>query len=267
VLRALERIGDARAREVAGAALREGGDVAIAAIAVLQTLLGSPDASTPALDGLVAVALDASAERRVRLAAFEAMNDLPADLRERLAAALGVETPAGPGGTGSARGATERDALWSDASEGRLPDDPAGLRDAVSQKAPDTPLSTLLRMIDAVRERETAVRPEARRAEWRALRGSLHHALALRGSRVALHDLRETLAGLGAPLPPSFVAAVQVIGDASCLEPLAAAYDRATTASRPGIVAAFKAIVRRERLTSRHTALRRIATSQLVKDL
>ena len=42
-----------------------------------------------------------------------------------------------------------------------------------------------------------------------AVRGALHQALALRGSRVALYDLRETIERPPAPLPSSFLAALQ----------------------------------------------------------
>ena len=87
-------------------------------------------------------------------------------------------------------------------------------------------LSALQKLIDAIRAREGSVRAQAKRTEWQAVRGALHQALALRGSRVAVYDLRETIEGARGPVPVSFLAALHVVGDASCLEPLAAAYAR-----------------------------------------
>jgi hypothetical protein len=261
ILRALERIGDPRAGKLARAAVAEGGDVALGAIAILQGLLDAPraSASTPAFDALMTTALDRSLERRIRVGAFTAMRGLPAGVRDRVAEAL-----ASPDDGAGAAATSDAEALWRDAADGHLPDDPAALREVVGMKAPATALSTVLRVIEVVRARESGVRSAKRRAEWRAVRGALHQVLAARGSRVALHDLRETLADGTAPMPASFLAAAQAIGDASCVDALAAAYDRAADpAARQQVVAAFKGIVKRERLTKRHAALKRIASSAL----
>ena len=98
------------------------------------------------------------------------------------------------------------------------------------------------------------------------MRGALHQALALRGSRVALYDLRETVEAAGTPLPASFLAALHVLGDASCLEPLAVAWRRPRTRSRrsrrdggTSSAPAFRAIVKREKLTKRNAAMKRVA--------
>jgi hypothetical protein len=262
ILRALERIGDDRAVTLAASALHDGGDVAVAAAGVLQVLLESKSGASPAaLDALMTTALDGAAEQRVRLAAFEALQSLPDRELQRVRAAFGDEAGANPA---SPSADSKADALWNDATDGHLPDDPASLHQIVQQKAAHTPLSILLRMIEAVRAHEGALPPGARREAWCAVRGSLHQALALRGSRVALYDLRETLTDGTSPLPSSFIAAVHAMGDVSCIEPLAAAYDRTTNhALKPQIAAAFHAIVRRERLTKRHAAVRRIAKSAL----
>jgi hypothetical protein len=98
------------------------------------------------------------------------------------------------------------------------------------------------------------------------VRGALHQALALRGSRVALYDLRESLtesAGGAAstPLPVTFLAALHVLGDESCLEPIAAAFVRANPDDerwRQQLASAFRTIVKRQKLTRRHAALKRI---------
>ena len=89
ILRVLESIGDSRALSIATGALHEGGDLAIAATGALRALLasGTGDVSTDALDALVATALDRTVERRVRMAAYDALRDMPADVRERVAEA------------------------------------------------------------------------------------------------------------------------------------------------------------------------------------
>jgi hypothetical protein len=266
ILRALEPIRDPRPAPIAAAALRDGGDLAVAAAAVLRGLLDSPHdpASSTALDALVSCALDASAERRVRLAAFDALQDMPEDVRARVAGALDAGAPAGlprplPGQTSEVAAI---DALWMDVVDGRLPDDPVMLREAVASKGGGTPLSALRRIIDAIRAREAETAAAARKAEWCGVRGALHQALALRGSRIALYDLRETIAAAAAPLPSTFLTAVHAVGDPSCLEALAGAYARAPeaeTAWRSQLASAFRAIAKRERVTRRHAAMKRVA--------
>jgi hypothetical protein len=105
---------------------------------------------------------------------------------------------------------------------------------------------------------------------WRAARGALHQALALRGSRVAVYDLRETLeeyaAARGAApaaLPVTFLAALHVLGDDSCLEPLAGAWVRADPQDerwRQQLASAFTAIVKRQKLSRRHAVIKRITS-------
>jgi hypothetical protein len=101
---------------------------------------------------------------------------------------------------------------------------------------------------------------EASPAAWRALRGLLHQALALRGSRVALYDLRETFLEAAEPLPASFLTAMHAVGDASCLDALASALARADGRDarwRHQLIAAFQAVARRERITRRHAVMKR----------
>jgi hypothetical protein len=270
ILRALEAIADPRVLPVARGALGEGGDVAVAAAASLRPLLDSADSvtATGALDVLVETALDSSAERRVRLAAFDAVREMPASVRGPVAAALQkeagaddsrTESPGKPSPEDSA-GTAGPDAAWQDALDGRLPDDPAGLREAVQRRAGSAPLGMLQKTIDSARTRErTEVGP--RRDAWLAFRGAVHQALALRGSRVALYDLRETLAEAREPLPAAFLAAAHVVGDESCLEPIAAGWTEAGDPRwRHQLEAAFEAIVKREKIPRRSAALKRIET-------
>ena len=247
ILRVLEAIGDERALAVAKTALSSGADVAVAAVGVLRELLtnrtGSVDVQ--ALDLLLAVTNDASADRRLRVAAREALGKAPDDVRQAV--------------EGLGQSESAEDALWKDALAGRLPDDPRRLREVTDARAPDAPLADLRRLIEAILGRERSIcRPDTP-DDWRAVRGAIHQALALRGSRVALYDLRETLAAADTPLPGSFVTALQLIGDESCLEPLAVAYSRADAESRwrHQVTQALREIVKRERLTRRHSAVRR----------
>src|SRR5690606_23215814 len=100
----------------------------------------------------------------------------------------------------------------------------------------------------------------ARAGEWRQVRGAIHQVLALRGSRVAVYDLRETLAATAA-LPATFMAALHVVGDESCLEPIAIAWDASSDEVwRHQRQAAFTAIVSREKLTRRSPVLKRVST-------
>jgi HEAT repeat protein len=246
ILRVLEAVGDERALIVAQQALAARGDVAVAGVAVLRELLGRPEGSADvkALDVLLAVARDGSAERRVRVAAIGALEQAPPDVRHALGTLAVDQSPDG--------------ALWEDAIAGQLPDDPKGLREAIADRASAAALADLRRLIEAVGVRErTTGRKQGQ--EWLAVRGAIHQALALRGSRIALYDLRETFERSEAPLPSSFLGALQTIGDDSCLEPLAAAFSRARSDARwqHQLTHAFHEIVKRERITKRHSALRR----------
>ena len=265
VLRALDVARDRRSVAVAREAISEGGDVALAGVAVLGTLL-QPDTAAAAadvLETLVSTSLDRTAERRVRIASFQAVEHLP-KVGEQIAAALRTDpdraVSAGADAAPGERAAA--DAVWQDALEGRLPDNPALLREVARTRAPLAPLGALQKMIELVRVREGSMGPGARREEWRGARGALHQALALRGSRVAVYDLRETIEEARGPLPASFLAALHVIGDESCVESLAGAYARTPKGDarwRHQLGAAFRAIARRERITRRHAAFKRVA--------
>jgi len=170
-------------------------------------------------------------------------------------------------GDGDAARRRDHDALWKDALEGRLPDAPDELRAAMATRGATAPLNALRTLVDAVRSKEREAADDGATGRgWVALRGSLHQALAFRGSRVALYDLRETLADAATPLPTSFLTALHVLGDAACLEPLAAAWgaaepDRTTEGLRwrQQLASALRAIAQREKITKRHAVMKRIA--------
>jgi hypothetical protein len=276
ILRVLEATADARALGVARQALAGTAELAIAATGVLQALLDSvvDGTAAEALDALVTAALDPDVERRVRLAALDALQSMPEEVRTRVAAAVAEDPdPLVRSRAVAGQGATA-DAIWQDAIEGRLPDTAAALRDAMQTRTPSVPLGALQKLVDAVREREQEPGPE--QAEWLAVRGALHQALALRGSTVALYDLRETVADSAGILPTTFLTALHVIGDESCLEAIAAAYSRAagftqaraTTPAAPDesqerwlhqLADAFHAITKREKVARTGTTMARLA--------
>jgi hypothetical protein len=240
ILRVFEAAGDVRAVPLARRGLQEGGDVAVASVNALRPLLqsGSADLAAESLDILMTVLLDDRLEKRVRAAAFEALQDVP-EVHERIGKALKAPPDA-----------QAVDATWQDALAGRLPDAGAPLREAVQLRAAATPLGALQKLVDAVRARESDPSPE-----WLAVRGAVHQALALRGSRVALYDLRETVGAATAALPSTFLTALHLVGDESCLASIAAAHKRSTDARwTQQLEAAFSAIVKREKLSRKPAA-------------
>jgi len=258
ILRILEPIADPRGLAPARQALHDT-DLAIAATPVLRALLDTSDAGVrgEALEALVTVALDERAERPLRRAAVDALRDMPADVRARVEASLPSASSAAsePLETG---GKTEDDGVWARTIEGHLPPRPDVLLQVVGH-ARSAPLASLQKLVDALRARESAAGPDA--PGWCAVRGSVHQALAQRGSRVALYDLRESFAEASAPLPVSFLAAVNTLGDASCLEPLAAAWSHAAPTEewwRGQLIAAFRAIMAREKLTKRSAVVKKV---------
>ena len=265
-LHALEGVGDLRAVEPALATLDAAEPaIAVAAISVLQTFLGSTR-GVEALDRLTAVALDRSRDRTVRLAAIRAARDVGPETIQPLLAALGADTDhavAMAAGLGPAASADPVYVL-KEAAEGRLPDAPGVLRLAITEVGVHVPLPVLQQLVEKVRFREGAESGPAR-TEWTALRASAHAVLAQRGSRLALYDLKESFESAREPLPVEFLGAVASVGDASCLEPLAAAYNRAAENGRrvddwwrQRITDVFRTIAAREQITRRSSIGKRI---------
>ncbi len=260
ILLVLEPIGDPRSLEPARIALRKESEVAIAAAQVLRGLLDAPEpgVASGALDALVTLALDSKAPLAVRRAAYDTLRDLPEDVRAGVAGVLGPDadweaTDAAPE---SPKQAVK--SAWTAALDGRLPERAAVLREAVQSRAATAPLTSLQKLVDTLRARERVDAAQA--GDWGALRGSVHHALALRGSRVALYDLKESLSEARTPLPVSFLSAVHTVGDSSCLEPLAQAYAHAAEPEewwRQQLASAFRAVMAREKLTRRSAAVKR----------
>ena len=264
--RALEGIGDARALEPALAALVEPhmAPVVSAAAAGVARLHLRGARGARAVDRLATVLLDRARHETVRLAALRALQELDpatiapitASLADDPSAAIRAE--ASVKDPGAPNGAVDLAALLTRAADGILPDDPGALRQALSREGADLSLPRLLRIVERVREREGA-EPARVRDEWRLARAAAHVALAGRKSRLALYDLRESLDGAKGPLPVEFLTALSMIGDASCLESIIAAWTRARDAWwRAHLADAFRTIVIREKLTRRHAVVKRI---------
>jgi hypothetical protein len=270
MLRALEAIGDARALPLARTVLADRSpDNLGAAIGVLRAFLTSPvpGLARDALDGVVAVALDTTRPAAARLAAFDALRVLPEDVseavRKNLADDRDPEVRARAASTAPRAAGSEAqidNLAWQDAVEGRLPPSPEALKQAVASRRGRARLTELQHLVDHLRAREQRETDAGRRAEWRAVRGAVHQALAARNSRLALYDLRDSLLDPDR-LPVAFLAALEEIGDATCLETLAAAYEASSRSGdawwREHVAAAFRAIMLREGLTRRHAAVKR----------
>jgi HEAT repeat protein len=264
-LRTLEAIGDPRALRVALQTLKTAAidpDVAVAAAGVARVFVRG-EKGAAAVDGLTAAALDSTRPATVRIAALRALGDLDratlAPLLQSLATDADAALRSAAAATGTAGTRVPPADMVTRAADDGLPSDATALRHAIAQGGNDVPLPTLLRVLELVRERE-AKEPAARRVEWTTVRATAHLALAKRGSRLGVYDLRESMAAADAPLPVECLAALSIIGDASCLDAIAAAHDRATDAWwRDHLADAFAAIVARERLTSRHAVIKKIA--------
>ena len=239
-------------------------DVRVAAVAVARGLLDG-ERGGDVLDRLTAMAVASDEAQAVRLAAIGVVAELPSRTVGPVLAALRQdEDPAIR--LASAPRAIAGDEPGADieaASSGDLPADPQRLIDALARDGGIVPLPTLHRLVTTLRGREQEQQRESRQREWQAVRGIVHQVLARRDSRVALYDLRETLEQAEQPLPDDFVQAAAAIGDAICLEAIAAAYARTAEGSeraawRRSLANAADTIITREKISRRHAALRRI---------
>jgi HEAT repeat protein len=264
--RALEGIGDARALEPALTALASRDlepEIGAGAAGVARVhLRGTYGAA--ALDRLATVLLDRTRHETVRLAALRAVRELePATIAPILASLANdpngmIRLEAGLSGSAAPGAVDDPRAVLALAADGNLPDDPAALRHALALAAESCALPLLLKVVERVREREGS-EPARAREQWRMARAAAHVALARRGSRLAVYDLRESLETAKGSLPAEFLAAMALVGDATCLEAIAGAYAKSKDGWwRHHLAEAFTAIVKREKLTRRHAVLKRI---------
>lgn len=193
---------------------------------------------------LSGIALDGTRDARVRLAALDALSELPRHVvqpvLEQASAALRAAPDISPAGTAGM-------------------DDPLAAREWVTTHR-TAPLSTLHDLVMHTRERERREPAARARQSWLIARGAVYAALARRGSRVALYDLRESFDAAQEPLPLDFLAAMSALGDDTCLAPLARAWAAAPgeTWWRNRLRDAAREIVKREKLTGRHAAVKRV---------
>jgi len=264
--RALEGIADPRGLEPALRAIADADPmVAAAAIAVARIFVRSARAAS-AVDCLTAVTLDRRRPEAVRLAALRALRDLDPATIAPLVASL-ADDPNDAIRTAAAaqhsRRRTDSDPLdlLARAADETLPDDPDALRLAIVQAGGIVALPRLLRIVERVREREGegSPSPDRRGDHWATARAAAHLALAERGSRIAVYDLRESLEQAPAPLPVEFLTALSLVGDASCLEAIAGAHAKSRDAWwRDHLADAFRTIAARGKITRRHAVIRKI---------
>ena len=265
--RVLDAMGEARALDIALVAIGDPSPaIAASATGVARAFLHS-ERGLAALDRLSETALDSTRPADVRAAAAHALAALGSPsvqpLLDRLrddaepavvAAAAGAPPAPAPSRFASAR------ALVDAATA--LPDTPAPLREQIALCGGTVPVTVLHQLVEQVRIREGGEAGDVR-AGWTAARAAAHAALAQRGSRLALYDLRETMESARGPVAVEFLTALHAIGDATCLEPVAAAYAAVGDAGRGdwwhrGLGDVFRAIVQREALTRRHATVRKI---------
>ena len=259
-LRALEAIGDARAIDAAAHALNAGDKgIGVAAAGILQRFLkGKRGADVT--DALTAKALDTIAPDAVRLAALVALEELGPSALEPLWKALARDPSASVRAhVADIRGGQSAE-VASDET-GSLVDDPEKLRRELSRNPATGSLPELHALVERIRTREESLHGPQRDA-WTRARGTAHVALARRNSRLAMYDLRESLEKSSGPLPVEFMAALSLVGDATCLESVAAAYAHAPGGRddwwRDHLADTFRAIVKREKLTPRHAVMKKI---------
>jgi HEAT repeat protein len=264
VLSALEAIPDARAIEPVLAHLASTDlPVRLAAARAARELLPLAQ-GTVVLDRLTSIAIDRAQAGDLRALAIEALATLPPRTVRPVLEQLQNDASPAVRAALLRQGAVTDDPVvdLEEASDGWLPRDPDALLQLVARAGSEAPLSTLHRLIERVRSKEEEGR-KSRRKEWRAVRGALHLALARRGSRVALYDLRESIERAEEPLPADFLEALALVGDASSLEPIATAFVQSAAmpdaeAWRRSVKDTFQAIVAREGITPRHAAMRRV---------
>jgi hypothetical protein len=270
----LEAIGDPRSIDAGLAGLADAdSSVRAGAASLLRRLLESargPDV----LDRLTAIAVDASGSEVVRLGALDALRQVPGPamglIAARLAGDPSLAVRAWVAGIGGSAVVRPLDAL--ELAAAALPDSPDAIRQWLAVAGADAPLPTLHRLVQRIHEHEKPLSDAVQRATWATARAAAHQVLAERGSTVALYDLRETIES-GETVAVEMLAALALIGDRTCLEPLAAAYDRlARPAGGPAhepqdagwwlehLARTFRAITTREHLSERQVVLKRIRT-------
>ena len=235
-LSALEGMSDAQAAKTAHACLDDRDvDVVVAALGVLRGWVVQ-ESGTALLERISAMAIDAARDARIRIAAVDALSDLP----DNLVAPIRAQAP-------------------PPESAGPPLDNPAPAREWVEAHGRSATLATLHDAIKSFRDAENRAETSGERSEWLRARGVAHSTLAVRGSRIALYDARETFSTARSPLPPGFLEAMARMGDGSCLEPLARAWSATGDAVwRAQLAETARQIVTRSKLGGRNAVLKGI---------
>ncbi len=247
--KALEGIDDprtARPRVSTGLAHPDA-DVAVAAIGVLRRWLTARARHARARRADARRPSTGRAHARVRVAALDALSELPRDVVQPL---LQQVPP------------SLRDAEARAAGKTGAIDDPIAAREWLATHH-DAPLSELHEFIVRARDAEKQESSARRRQDWLVTRARGACRARARGSRVALYDLRETFDAARAPLPLDFLAAVTTVGDATCLEPMARAWAASPAGEtwwRERLADAAADIMHRTRLSGRSDVVKRIRT-------
>jgi hypothetical protein len=269
-LAALEAIADLRGVDAAIAAVRDADlEVACAGASVLRGFLRGPR-SADAVDALAEAALAGGRPEALRLTAIRSLADLAPATIKPIAEALASDPSDAVKTASAALGKRRRGAATKRQPEAlpdadSLADHPDLARAALARTGASMPLAALHHIVEQVREREQTA-GAADRPAWLAVRAAAHAALARRGSRVALYDIRETLERTATPLPIDMIAALSQVGDSSVLDSIAGAYARAIDSGAgkndwwPRHLAdVFRTIAKREKLTRRHGVMKKIA--------
>jgi len=233
---ALDGLEDPHAIDVAFAALNATDiDTVVAALNVLRGWVPR-ESGTRLLEAITAIAVDRERDARIRVAALDALSDLPDDLLRPIREQAPPPEAGGP-------------AL----------DNPVAARDWVESHGARATLATLHDAIKSFRDAESRAETSGEKSEWLRARGVAHGMLALRGSRLALYDARETFSAAKEPLPPGFVETIANLGDATCLEPLARAWSATRDATwRAQLSEAARRIVTRAKLGGRNAVVKGI---------
>jgi hypothetical protein len=273
ILKILESIRDRRALGLAidlMAAPTRDPAVVSAAIGLLGTFLD--DEGTLAIEALGAIVVDQERPELERVAAWRVLERMPerilAPLRKRLSrdCSAAMRQTAGAPPAEIAAAITPLDPVeWLESAARGAAADPAVIVASLAGTVAKVPLSTLHRLTEITRTRQDEQTAAADRQEWLVARGAVHLALAQRGSRVAVYDVRDSVERAQTPLPDTFTTALALVGDADCLEPLADAVARTTAGARGSehewrdrLIETGRAIVARERVTRRHPVARRL---------
>jgi len=234
-LRVVDGATDPRVQRTATEASRDP-DPAVAAAAVQALRPWLRDEAEPlALETISGIVIDPTRPRTVRLAALDALSDLPAEITQPLVDRVAAELSAEP-----------------------VLDSAVHALDWLTAHG-DAPLGVVHDVLTYARDREREAGDASDRASWLAVRVCAHRKLAERGSRLGLHDLRESFERTHVVLPLDLLAALRTLGDLSCLDALASAWERVADAWwRDQLGDVTRAIVAREKATGRHAVIKRI---------